>query len=116
MSLSEENWQPPKPAPAPASVSTKVTRAEWGLILVLVAIQVTPMVDFVIIMPLGGRLMDELQLKPAQFAQIVSAYAWAAGIASLLASFVMDRFDRRTVLLTMYGGFALSTLYCGLAG
>lgn len=73
------------------------------------------MVDFVIIMPLGGRLMSELSLSAPQFAQIVSAYAWAAGIASLLASFVMDRFDRKTVLLTMYAGFAFSTLFCGFA-
>jgi predicted MFS family arabinose efflux permease len=73
------------------------------------------MVDFVIIMPLGGRLMKELALSESQFAQIVSAYAWAAGIASLLASFVMDRFDRKTVLLAMYAGFGLSTLFCGLA-
>jgi len=29
---------------------------------------------------------------------------------------VMDRFDRKAVLLTMYAGFALSTLFCGLAG
>jgi predicted MFS family arabinose efflux permease len=99
-------------SPSPATV----TRAEWGLILVLVAVQFTHMVDFVIIMPLGGRLMAELKLDPSQFAQIVSAYAWAAGIASLLASFVMDRFDRKTVLLTMYAGFGLSTLFCGLAG
>src|SRR2546429_668567 len=108
MSASEGSSSPPP--------SARITRAEWGLILVLVAIQFTHMVDFVIIMPLGGRLMAELQLSPAQFAQIVSAYAWAAGIASLLASFVMDRFDRKTVLLTMYAGFALSTLFCGLAG
>jgi predicted MFS family arabinose efflux permease len=86
------------------------------VILVLVAIQFTHMVDFVIIMPLGGRLMTELSLTAPQFAQIVSAYAWAAGIASLLASFVMDRFDRKAVLLTMYAGFALSTLFCGLSG
>jgi DHA1 family inner membrane transport protein len=92
-----------------------ITRAEWGLILVLVAIQFTHMVDFVIIMPLGGRLMEELELSEWQFAQIVSVYALAAGIASLLASFVMDRFDRKTVLLTMYAGFTLSTLFCGLA-
>lgn len=95
--------------------TAKISRAEWGLILVLVAIQFTHMVDFVIIMPLGGRLMKELAISEAQFAQIVSAYAWAAGIASLLASFVMDRFDRKTVLLTMYAGFGLSTLFCGLA-
>ena len=74
------------------------------------------MVDFVIIMPLGGRLMAELALSTVQFGHIVSAYAWAAGIASLLASFVMDRFDRKTVLLTMYAGFGVSTLFCGLAG
>src|SRR5262245_12360414 len=102
-------------ASSPHLPPAQITRAEWGLILILVAIQFTHMVDFVISMPLGGRLMTELSLSAPQFAHIVSAYAWAAGIASLLASFVMDRFDRKTVLLTMYGGFALSTLFCGLA-
>jgi predicted MFS family arabinose efflux permease len=95
--------------------AVKISRGEWELILILVAIQFTHMVDFVIIMPLGGRLMRELDLSPDQFADLVAAYAWAAGIASLLASFVMDRFDRKTVLLAMYGGFTLSTLFCGLA-
>ena len=33
-----------------------LTRGEWALLLVLVAIQFTHMVDFVIIMPLGDRL------------------------------------------------------------
>ena len=103
------------PSSSQSPPTAEISRAEWGLILVLVAIQFTHMVDFVIIMPLGGRLMRELAISEAQFAQIVSAYAWAAGIASLAASFVMDRFDRKTVLLTMYAGFALSTLFCGLA-
>jgi predicted MFS family arabinose efflux permease len=92
-----------------------ITPSEWALILVLVAIQFTHMVDFVIIMPLGKRLLHELQLNAEQFGHIVSAYAWAAGFTSLLASFVMDRFDRKQVLLTMYAGFALSTLFCGFA-
>ncbi len=111
MSVSEEQARPPQPL-VPAA---KITMAEWGLILVLVAIQFTHMVDFVIIMPLGDRLKRELGLSDWEFAQIVSAYAWAAGVASLAASFVMDRFDRKTVLLTMYAGFTLSTLFCGLA-
>lgn len=95
--------------------SPRITRSEWALILVLVAIQFTHMVDFVIIMPLGDRLQRELAITPAQFGYIVAAYAWAAGLASLVATFVMDRLDRRTVLLTMYAGFAVSTLFCGLA-
>lgn len=102
----------PEPGSRPAP---RLTRPEWALLLVLVAIQFTHMVDFVIIMPLGDRLMKELPASPSQFGYVVAAYAWAAGVASLLASFVMDRFDRRTVLLTMYGGFTLSTLFCGLA-
>ncbi len=83
--------------------------------LVLVAVQFTHMVDFVIIMPLGGRLQRELDIGPQEFGWVVAAYAWAAGVASLLASFAMDRYDRRSALLALYGGFAVSTLLCGLA-
>jgi predicted MFS family arabinose efflux permease len=112
MSVSEgtSSSVPPRPPAAP------ITRAEWGLILILCAIQFTHMVDFVIIMPLGKRLMEELDLSAPQFAQIVSAYALAACAASLAASFVMDRFDRKTLLLATYAGFGVSTLLCGLAG
>jgi DHA1 family inner membrane transport protein len=93
----------------------RITRGEWALILVLVAIHFTHMVDFVILMPLGKRLMSELGISPIQFGWLVSTYAIAAGVTSLCASLVMDRFDRKAVLLTMYGGFTLSTLCCGLA-
>ena len=96
-------------------VVAPLSRSEWGLILVLVAVQFTHMVDFVIIMPLGDRLIRELGITEGQFGWIVAAYAWAAGLASLLASAVMDRFDRRAVLLTMYAGFVVSTALCGLA-
>ncbi len=93
----------------------RITRGEWALLLVLVAIHFTHMVDFVIIMPLGARLMSELSISPVQFGWVVSAYALAAGVASLLGSLVMDRFDRKSLLLSMYAGFTLSTLCCGLA-
>jgi len=93
----------------------RITRGEWALIVVLMAIHFTHMVDFVIIMPLGNRLMNELDISPVQFGWLVSAYSLAAGLASLIATFVMDRFDRKAMLLKMYGGFAFSTLLCGLA-
>jgi predicted MFS family arabinose efflux permease len=92
-----------------------ITRGEWVLIVFLMAIQFTHMVDFVIMMPLGERLMKELSITTDQFGFIVSTYAIAAGIASLLASLAIDRFDRKSVLLCMYAGFGLSTLLCGLA-
>lgn len=95
--------------------SPRLTRSEWALLAVLVAIQFTHIVDFVIIMPLGDRLRSELAITPGQFATVIAAYAWAAGLASLVAGLAMDRFDRKTILIVMYGGFAVSTLLCGLA-
>src|SRR5690349_21217500 len=93
----------------------RITRGEWALIVVLMAIHFTHMVDFVILMPLGNRLMNELDISPVKFGWLVSAYSLSAGLASLIATFVMDRFDRKAMLLKMYGGFAFSTLLCGLA-
>ena len=101
---------PPNPAPA-----ARMTRSEWALVLILAAIQFTHMVDFVIIMPLGERVMRELALTATQFGHVVSVYAIAAAVASLIAATVMDRFDRKRVLLVMYAGFTVSTLYCGFA-
>lgn len=105
----------PADRPRRRPAAARLTRAEWSLLLILVAIQFTHMVDFVIIMPLGDRLRKELKITKEEFGAVVAAYALAAGVASLLASSVMDRFDRKSVLLTMYAGFGLSTLFCGLA-
>ena len=107
--MTDENL---RPAPPPAD---RLTRAEWLLIAVLALIQFTHIVDFVIIMPLGERLMRELSISPAQFSFVVAAYGIAAAVTSLLAAAVIDRFDRRPVLLTLYAGFGVSTLLCGLA-
>src|SRR5262249_13389128 len=102
-----EPSQPPSPS--------RLTPTERALLPVLVDTEFTHMVAFLILMPRGDRLRRELAISPEQFGAVVAAYAWAAGVASLLASLVMDRFDRRTVILTMYAGFGLSTLFCGLA-
>jgi predicted MFS family arabinose efflux permease len=93
----------------------KITRAEWALIVLLAAINFTHILDFVIVMPLGKQLISELRISPEQFAHIVSAYGIAACVAGIVAASVVDRFDRRTVLLFNYAGFTVSTLACGLA-
>lgn len=99
----------------PKSQSKSLTRSELGLIVVLAAINFTHILDFVIVMPLGDQLRRQLSIDPAQFGFIVSAYGIAAVVAGLLASSVVDRFDRRNVLLGAFAGFLLATLYCGLA-
>lgn len=91
-----------------------LTLPEWGLVVLLALVNFTHILDFVIVMPLGERLMDELHITPTQFAHVVSAYGIAAAVAGVIAATLVDRFDRKPVLLVAYGGFIAATLVCGL--
>lgn len=90
-------------------------KAERRLLLTLAAIQFTHITDFVIMMPLGPQFLRIFQISPAQFSLLVSAYTVSAAVFSLLAAFVLDRWDRKRTLLFVYSGFILGTCLCGLA-
>lgn len=90
-------------------------KKEKLLLLILIIIQFTHVVDFMMMMPLGKQFMDGYQIGPQQFSLLVSSYAFAAFLAGLVGSLFIDRFDRRHVLLALYTGFTLGTLACGLA-
>jgi predicted MFS family arabinose efflux permease len=94
----------------------RLTPREWMLLLVLSAVQFTHVVDFMIISPLSATYMREMKLTTGEFSLVVAAYMVAAGLASLLASRVMDRFGRKQALLTLYSGFIAGTFLCALAG
>jgi DHA1 family inner membrane transport protein len=85
------------------------------VLLILAAVQFTTIVDFMIVMPLGPQLMRTFNIGPDKFSLIVSSYTFAAGIAGLIASAVVDRFARRTTFMILYFGFLLGTLLCALA-
>ena len=87
----------------------------WPLLVVLAGIQFSNAMDFVIMMPLGPRYQRELDISPQQFGIVVSAYPLAACLSGLLAALVIDRFDRKRALLTLFAGFIAGTLLCGLA-
>jgi predicted MFS family arabinose efflux permease len=89
--------------------------SERLVLLVLASIQFTHIMDFMVMMPLAPQLMRELDLGAGQFSALVAAYSIAAGIVGLLSAPFIDRFDRRTLLLGVYAGFTVATLFCGLA-
>lgn len=90
-------------------------RRELALLVTLAAIQFTHVVDFMIMMPLAPQLMRLWDIGPQAFGALVSAYTFAAAASGLLSVFVIDRYDRRHALLSLYGGFVLATALCGLA-
>ncbi len=91
------------------------TRSEKVLLAILACIQFSHIVDFMILMPLGPKLMRIFEISPHQFGLLVSAYTLAAGISGFLASFFLDHFDRKHSLMFFYLGFGLGTIACGLA-
>ena len=91
------------------------TRYEVFIIAILSILQFTIILDFMVLNPLGAQLLNELNIKPAQFGLVVSAYAFSAGASGLLAAGFADKFDRKKLLLFFYAGFILGTMFCALA-
>ncbi len=85
------------------------------LLLTLAGIQFAHILDFMIMMPLGPILADELGIDTRQFGLLVSSYTFSAAVSGVLAATFVDRFERKRLLLGMFGLFGLATLACGLA-
>lgn len=99
---------------APVAAGLPARQEKW-LLLTLATINFTHIMDFMIMMPLGPQLMRIFGISTTQFGLLVSAYTFSAGISGFLSSFVMDRFDRKNVLVFLYAGFLLGTLACAMA-
>lgn len=94
--------------PAPFTAYQKFT------VFILAITQFTVILDFMVMSPLGDMLMKSLDLKPAGFGLVVSAYAFSAGISGLLTAGFADKFDRKKLLLFFYIGFIIGTILCGI--
>lgn len=106
--------QPSSPATRPTEFRHAPLN-ETALLLTLAGVQFTHIVDFMVMMPLGPQFTRLFGITDAQFGLLVSAYTLAAGASGLLWSVVVDRFERKKLLLGLYLAFAMATLACGLA-
>jgi predicted MFS family arabinose efflux permease len=85
------------------------------LLLLLAFVNFTNIVDSMLIMPLGDIFIELYDLTATQYSLLVTAYAIAASISALIGFFIVDKFDRKRVLLFIYVGFALGTIGCAFA-
>ena len=81
----------------------------------LAGIQFTHILDFMIMMPLGPEFIRELNINTHEFGLLLSSYTFAAAIAGVFATYFVDRFERRVLLLSLYACFIIATLVCGVA-
>lgn len=85
------------------------------IIIILFFVQFTHMVDFVVMMPLGPKLVRAFALTPSQFSYVISSYAFAAAIMGVISSFFVDNYDRKKVLVLFYTGFLIANVFCALS-
>ncbi|MDB5105206.1 MAG: hypothetical protein JWP91_2895, partial [Fibrobacteres bacterium] len=100
---------------APSPQAHIFTPYQKFVIAMLAFLQFTVILDFMIMSPLGALMMPALQISTRQFGLAVSAYAFSAGIAGILAAGFADKFDRKKLLLFFYAGFVIGTFLCGIA-
>ncbi|HWL75167.1 MAG TPA: MFS transporter, partial [Burkholderiaceae bacterium] len=78
---------------------------ERRMLLTLAAIQFTTVLDFMVIMPLAPQFARFFDLSTQQFGWLISAYTFAAALAGIAAAIVIERFERKRLLLAVYVGF-----------
>lgn len=88
---------------------------ERYLLLTLAGIQFSHILDFMIMMPLGPVLIKAFGIGTHEFGLLVASYSFSAALSGLFAATFIDRFERKRLLLFIFGLFGLATLACGLA-
>lgn len=71
--------------------------------------------DFMVMMPLGPQLKRVFDMSPSEWSLIVSSYTFAAFVSGVGSIFIIDRFDRKKILIAVYSGFLVGTFLCGIA-
>lgn len=83
---------------------------EWAVLLVLAGVQISHILDFMVLMPLGPQFMRMFAIGPTKFGFLVSVYTFTAAAVGFAAAFFIDRFDRKKALLALYACFGATTL------
>lgn len=99
----------------PALDSTEALRKERWYVIILAAIQIAHILDFVIMMPLGPRFMRVFEINTTEFSSLVSAYTFSAGIVGFFGALYADHFDRKKFLMFNFTGFIVGTFMCAIA-
>lgn len=95
--------------------NSTLNKKQLAYLILLASINFTHIMDFMIMMPMAPQLMRVLKIGPQPFSLLVASYTISAGVASFFGTFLVDRFDRKRVLLFCYAGFIVGTALCGLA-
>ena len=97
------------------SQAPQMTRQQWGIVLLIGAVQFVNILDFVMVMPLGPDFAVALGISESQLGYVGGAYTAAACVSGLIGSLFLDKFDRRKALAVSMLGLVVGTASGALA-
>lgn len=103
-------------APAVPDATTALDlRRERALTFVVAAVQLVNVLEFMIVMPLGPDMAQALHFRMDAVGVVGGAYTAAGAVSGVIGALVLDRFDRKRVLLVTMIGLIAATVLGGLA-
>ncbi|MBS1963049.1 MAG: MFS transporter [Bdellovibrionales bacterium] len=98
-----------------SAVSSRFSAYEKLVIGILIFLQFTLALDFMVMAPLGAIIMPAFDIMPHEFSLLIASYAFAACVSSVFVSGYADRYERKRFLLFIYSGFLVGTFLCAFA-
>lgn len=88
---------------------------EYQIVFLIAFIGFLASTDSMLLMPLSNVIMENYKVSAQVSTWVISIYSIFAGVSGFLSASIMDRFDRKRLLIGTFIGFAIGTLLCGLA-
>lgn len=98
-----------------AESTSAIPSIERMVIGLICAVQFVNVLEFMMVMPLGPDFAQSLAIPTSRLGVISGCYTAAAALSGVLASMIIERFSRRTALMTTMLGLTVATIACGLA-
>lgn len=88
---------------------------EYQIVFLIAFIGFLASTDSMLLMPLSDKIMQEFNVSAQVSTWVISVYSIFAGISGFLSASIMDRFDRKRLLIGTFLGFSIGTMLCGFA-
>ncbi len=88
---------------------------EYLLVFLLAFVGYLASVDSMLLMPLINEVIKTFHVSAIESTLLVSSYSVMAFIAGILSAGIMDKFDRKNLLIYTFIGFIIGTALCGFA-
>lgn len=88
---------------------------EYQIVFLVAFIGFLASTDSMLLMPLSDVIIKKYDVSAQVSTWVISTYSIFAGISGFLSASIMDRFDRKRLLIGTFIGFTIGTMLCGFA-